>query len=82
MDNKIYVDALKTIRINNYEQLLLTTRILRSIYGSYGSGNKLKLNKLLLVINSSKIIVLSPHKSCTGYYYNGVYTKHMKNRKR
>ena len=81
MDNKICIDALKTIRINNYEQLLLTTRILRSIYGSYGSGNKLNLNKLLLVINSSKIIVLSPHKNCTGYC-NGVYTKHMKNRKR
>ena len=81
MDNKICIDALKTISINNYEQLLLTTRILRSIYGSYGSGNKLKLNKLLLVINSSKIIVLSPHISCTGYY-NGIYTKHMKNRKR
>ena len=81
MDNKIYIDALKTIRINNYEQLLLTTRILRSIYDSYWNGNKLNLNKLL-VINSSKIKVLSPHKSCTGYYCNEVYTKHMKNRKR
>ena len=77
MDNKICIDALKTIRINNYEQLSLTTRIIRSIYGYYWSGNK-----LLLVINSSKIKVLSPHISCTGYYCNEVYTKHMKNRKR
>ena len=82
MDNKICIDALKTIRINNYEQLSLTTRIIRSIYGYYWSGNRLKLNKLLLVINSSKIKVLSPHISCTGYYCNEVYTKHMKNRKR
>lgn len=81
MDNKICIDALKIIRINNYEQLLLTTRIIRSIYGSYWSGNKLKLNKSLLVINSSRILVLSPHQSCTGYY-DGVYTNHMKNRKR
>lgn len=81
MDNKICIDALKIIRINNYKQSLLTTRIIRSIYESYWSGNKLKLNKLLLVINSSKIKVLSPHKSYTGYC-NEVYTKHMKNRKR
>ena len=76
MDNKIYIDALKTIRINNYEQSLLTTRIIRRIYESYWNGNK-----LLLVINSSKIKVLSPHKNCTGCC-NEVYTKHMKNRKR
>ena len=81
MDNKIYIDALKTIRINNYEQLLLTTRIIRRIYESYWNGNKLNLNKLLLVINSSKIKVLSPHKNYTGCC-NEVYTKYMKNRKR